>query len=87
MGNDIQRVQQLGDSIRQLREDMDALSKIAPQVEKMIALSSTLESTTKNINENMSKVSKTVSDVDEKVKKAKEIMDKIPGGNKLTSFY
>lgn len=47
---------------------MDALSKIAPQVEKMIALSSTLESTTKNvissnkyqINENMSKVSKTV---------------------------
>lgn len=74
---------------------MDALSKIAPQVEKMIALSSTLESTTKNvisinkyqINENMSKVSKTVSDVDEKVKKAKEIMDKIPGGNKLQSFF
>ncbi|CAD8124532.1 unnamed protein product [Paramecium sonneborni] len=53
----------------------------------MIALSSTLESTTKNINENMSKVSKTVSEVDEKAKKAKELIDKIPGGNQIKSFF
>ncbi|CAD8111687.1 unnamed protein product [Paramecium primaurelia] len=87
MGNDMQRVQQLGDSIRQLREDMDALSKIAPQVEKMVALAGTLESTTKNINENISKVSKTVQDVEDKSKKVKELMDKIPGGNKLNQFF
>ncbi|CAK64901.1 unnamed protein product (macronuclear) [Paramecium tetraurelia] len=91
MGNDIQRVQQLGDSIRQLREDMDALSKITPQVEKMVALAGTLESTTKNviesfkykINENISKVSKTVSDVEDKTKKVKELVDKVPAGMKF----
>ncbi|CAD8210142.1 unnamed protein product [Paramecium octaurelia] len=83
MGNDMQRVQQLGDSIRQLREDMDALSKIAPQVEKMVALAGTLESTTKNINENIAKVNKTVSDVEDKSKKVKELMDKVPAGMKF----
>lgn len=39
------------------------------------------------INENMSKVSKTVSDVEGKAKKVKELVDKVPGSNKLASFF
>lgn len=49
MGQDLQRIQGLGASITELRNDMEVLAKLAPQVDKLLESAKVLEKGTTEV--------------------------------------